>query len=119
MYYQHALKYVYRNPVKAGLCSLVEEYEFSSLRYHLTNNDLGFPICESTYYPWGMLGLSPIAQLNWLNLKYDEKEEDCIRRALSRRAFRITCDPKTRKMPGIFKEPLSQEGRPYLLVTGR
>lgn len=31
-YYKNAYKYIYRNPVEAGIVSRVEDYEFSSLR---------------------------------------------------------------------------------------
>ena len=31
IYYWNSIKYVFRNPVDAGICSLVEEYKYSSL----------------------------------------------------------------------------------------
>lgn len=36
IYYQYAYKYIYRNPVTAGICQRVDQYHFSSL-----NNVLG------------------------------------------------------------------------------
>src|SRR5690606_20442105 len=43
-YYGHALKYVYRNPVKGGLCERVERYPFGSLHGLLGYSHLPFPI---------------------------------------------------------------------------
>ncbi|MEZ4873080.1 MAG: hypothetical protein R2827_12745 [Bdellovibrionales bacterium] len=33
-YYAHCLKYVYRNPVKAKICELAENYKWSTLSQH-------------------------------------------------------------------------------------
>jgi putative transposase len=103
LYYANALKYVYRNPVKAGLCSVVEEYPYSSLQQLLTPEGSAFPIFPSALDDWGILRLPPIAQLNWLNLAFKENEDDCIRRALRHKIFEITPDPKTRQVPDLFQ----------------
>ena len=43
-YYGHALKYVYRNPVRGKLCDQVEEYEFSTVQGLLGLKHLSFPL---------------------------------------------------------------------------
>ncbi len=53
LYYLHAYKYLYRNPVEAGLCELVEEYKFSSLQGLLGETWLDVPVREDDN--WGCL----------------------------------------------------------------
>lgn len=48
-----AYKYVFRNPVEAGLCNRVEDYEFSSLKGVLGERWLDVPISEDDN--WGDL----------------------------------------------------------------
>ncbi len=66
--YLNTYKYIYRNPVEAGLCLRAEEYTFSSLYYLLGKGFLHCPICDH-------LGLiqNPIHILNWLNHDIDFK----------------------------------------------
>ncbi len=103
--YQHCLKYVYRNPVKAGLASSVEEYRFSSLQYVLGLRDSYFPLAPSMFDDDGVLALPQADQLAWFNFKHTQQEDDCIRRGLRHRQFKIVADPKTRKIPAIFQPP--------------
>jgi putative transposase len=65
LYYHHAYKYVYRNPVEAGLCPSVESYTFSTIRGLLGKAHLPFPAFDN-------LGLitDPGKQLQWLNAPY-------------------------------------------------
>lgn len=60
--YINAYKYIYRNPVEAGLCPQVEDYSYSTLR-----SLLGFThsYCEIS----DNIGLihNPLHHLNWLN----------------------------------------------------
>ncbi len=66
--YINAYKYIYRNPVEAGLSQRVEDYAYSSLRGLL---GLGITYCEIIDY----LGLiqNPIQHLNWMNNLQDFK----------------------------------------------
>ena len=81
--YDHALKYVYRNPVKAQLCQFVEDYPYSSLKKG------AFKVSQSTLATL-RAGLPEIDRLRWLNEPYSPEEDDCVRRALRRREFKIT-----------------------------
>ena len=36
---EQKLDYIHNNPVKAGLCSLQEDYKYSSARFYLNNID--------------------------------------------------------------------------------
>ncbi len=43
-YYELVQKYIYRNPIRAGLVRVCEEYEFSSLHYIFKKKDIGFTL---------------------------------------------------------------------------
>lgn len=63
-YYKRVLKYVYRNPVEAGVCKRVEDYRFSSLN----RSDL------TTVFPYNIdyrVNYKIHRMLPWLN------DEDC------------------------------------------
>ncbi|QLY25849.1 transposase [Bdellovibrio sp. KM01] len=96
IYLHHAYKYIYRNPVDAGMISRVEEYPFSTLRGLLGLDYLHIP----TYDPLD-IGRELNSQLNWLNQAYAPDERETIKKALSKKEFRFTRDDKTRKMPII------------------
>lgn len=85
IYYLHTYKYVYRNPVEAGLARFVEEYKFSTLQaligqthtiIPLENDDTLFSNFET--------------QLQWLNKTYflSAQKED-IKKALRKREFKF------------------------------
>lgn len=61
-YYKNAYKYIYRNPVEAGLCLRVEDYDFSSLKAVLGGRPEMAPVIDN-------MGLihSPVRILTWLN----------------------------------------------------
>lgn len=61
-YYKHAYKYVYRNPVEAGMCMRAEDYEFSSLRGLLGHTLLTAPVIDNMGLIYG-----PQKILTWLN----------------------------------------------------
>jgi putative transposase len=61
-YYKHAYKYVYRNPLDAGLCYRVEDYEYSTLRGLLGRSALAVPVIDNMGLVFG-----PGKVLDWLN----------------------------------------------------
>ena len=97
--YAHALKYIYRNPVKAGMCARVEDYPYSSLGVPLGKEKARFPIypCRFDAHP---LLLLPLEQrLSWLNLAYSQEEQDCVRRALRRRELKFSAHRLSKRLP--------------------
>lgn len=90
IYYQHAYKYVYRNPVQAGICERVEQYRYSSLPGLLGLDYLYIPVYDN-------LGLiqNPGVQLRWLNKGYEEDNRSAIQKALKRKEFGFTRDQDT------------------------
>lgn len=98
IYYAHALKYVYRNPVKAGLCDRVEDYSFSSLHGLCGKSYLPFPVsplARETRHS-GRIPDEMDSLLSWLNTPYRAEDSECIRRALRRKVFTFPVDRKTR-----------------------
>jgi putative transposase len=98
IYYGHAYKYVYRNPVEGGLCLNAEDYPFSTLHSLVGRSKTIIPILEDT-----LLFSDIDSQVLWLNKKYksDVYKED-IKNALRKRDFRFAKD-KDRK-PSILEQ---------------
>ena len=91
IYYFHAYKYVYRNPVKAGLCDLVTDYPFGTLKILLGQQQGTTPLIDDDTLFSDVSGT-----LNWLNEGYKEEEQDVIRKALKRKVFELAPCPTTR-----------------------
>ena len=104
-YFGHALKYVYRNPVRANLCMRVEDYPFSTLQGLLGSAHLPFAL---SYTRVGMESALPsvetYSQLEWLNRPFPKESEALIQRGLRKKLFDVIIDRQTRKP----FEPLNQ-----------
>jgi REP element-mobilizing transposase RayT len=98
VYYRQALKYVLRNPVKAGLSARAEDWTFSSLQFILGQARPRFSI-SPPLLPLD-INLSEVVEeqtLEWINRDYREAEtEKWIRSGLKRRVFTSLRDRKTR-----------------------
>ena len=87
-YFRQVLKYVYRNPVRAGVCERVEDYEFSTLQGLLGRSRLEMPL----YFPFnevGFVGLpeEPIDQIDWFNQPFRKEVEVAIKSGLKQTEF--------------------------------
>jgi hypothetical protein len=107
-YYSHAFRYVYQNPVRASICSKVEDYPFSTLQGLLGMGHLPFPL----YYPRCGHGSSLISKnadclLDWLNQPVSVEILQGIRKGLRYREFKPPKDRNTRK-PIISAEEMTQ-----------
>lgn len=89
-HYSHAYKYVYRNPVHAGLCSKVEEYKYSSLHGLLGLCYLNIPAIDNLNLIYDTTKV-----LKWLNEEYSEENRESIRKALSHREFQFERDSES------------------------
>lgn len=82
-YYWNALKYIFRNPVRAGICENVSAYRFSSLNTKAKN------------FQWRLTDIFMdkskliILDDDWLNEPYLNEIESEIRMALRRKEFKI------------------------------
>jgi REP element-mobilizing transposase RayT len=97
-YYTHAYKYIYRNPVEAGICTRVEEYTYSSLPGLFGLQKLNFPISDS------LLTDDLEKNLNWLNRSTEKKDRETIRQGLKRPVFKLRMDPVSRKESRLESE---------------
>lgn len=84
-YYMSAYKYVYRNPVRAGLCEFAEEYRYSTLSGLCGQFPLRIPVVED------LLLFNPYFQqstLSWINeAPKSANDDDAVRRALKKSIF--------------------------------
>lgn len=87
IHYQHAYKYIYRNPVHAGICSRVEDYPFSTLR-----GLLGLEYQHIPAYDNLEIIQDPFKKLQWLNSGYEDETKEAIQLALRRREFGFARD---------------------------
>ncbi|MNJ92687.1 hypothetical protein D3C87_103610 [compost metagenome] len=86
LYFQHAYKYVYRNPVEAGLCAKVEDYPYSSLRGLLGLSSLDISIKDDDF--WGSFDKRESA-LHWLNARPQHEHWLAVEKALSYSHFKL------------------------------
>lgn len=85
-YLDSALKYIYRNPVKAGLAMKVEEYAYSSIREFISH-DTPFSILPSSYNSTLVPDGEVQNYLSWLNRPFNGEQEEAIRIGLKKRKF--------------------------------
>jgi REP element-mobilizing transposase RayT len=93
IYYQHAYKYIYRNPVDAGLCNRVEDYPYSSLRGLLGLDRTVIPAIDDL-----CLVQDPYRQLDWLNKTFQEEDRVAIGKALRHREFQFSREGSSNKL---------------------
>lgn len=96
-YFLHAYKYIYRNPVEAGLSDLAENYKFSSLHSLLGYAHTAFPIVEDDTLFSDISGT-----LNWINQQPDAFHQEAVRKALRRAEFSLPRDSNNRPNPLEF-----------------
>ena len=98
-YFAHALKYVYRNPVRAGLSPDVASYPFSTFAGIAGSASLPLKITP----PKGGLdrlipGGESIEKLEiWLDQPHRVEESEAIREALKRNCFKLPVSPTSRR----------------------
>jgi REP element-mobilizing transposase RayT len=86
-YFTHVFRYVYSNPVRAGLCSRVQDWPFSTLNQFLDNSADCFPIHPSEKF---FAFKQQPELLNWLNTPYNETERESFKRALQKTEFSVS-----------------------------
>ena len=98
LYYACAFKYVYRNPVRAGIVERVESHEFSTLHGLLGKAHLPFPIhfCELDRKGFSYIPEDLIEMLEWLNKPFKKEEQEAIGKGLRRKVFKLPIDRSLR-----------------------
>jgi putative transposase len=92
-YFYHAYKYVYRNPVEAGMAERVENYPYSTLFGLLSGSLLLIPIEEDLV----LFGRGVENTLKWLNASYKKDHRSQIKVALKKRDFAFGRNKKSER----------------------
>lgn len=85
-YFGIAMKYIYRNPVRAGLCAKAEDYPFSSLHSLLGRSPLPFPMHPGPASSHE--GRITEKFLDWINMPFAKEGEMAVRKALQSTQFK-------------------------------
>ncbi len=91
-YYLQAYKYIYRNPVVAGLSGNCQDYDFSSLKFLLGGLRATFPVVGDETLFSDVEGT-----LSWLNRQSAERDWTAVGRAMKRKEFRLNKDSHSKK----------------------
>ena len=78
-YYDCALKYIYRNPVKANLAMTAEEYPHSTLRYVLEDSFPYFSIDPPVGHANNIPNNDALKYLIWLNRPFSNEQQIAIK----------------------------------------
>lgn len=98
VYFAHAYKYVYRNPVKAGLSPTVEDYRFSTYPAVLRGFSSEFPVHDFEHRYFCTIPKNHSERTRWLNEPYSCSQEDLIRRALRKHTMGFGTGHDTRAL---------------------
>ncbi|MES2526754.1 MAG: transposase [Bdellovibrionota bacterium] len=90
-YLLNVYKYIYRNPIVAGLSETAEDYAFSTL----ANTDVPFKI--DPIMPMN-IAVSKIVELQWINETFKLEESESLKWGLSKSVFRYKENRNSRKL---------------------
>ncbi len=79
-YFMNCYRYVYQNPIRAGLVCRCEDYPYSSLRSLLRLSNFSVPLHDT-------FGFKDLYVLNWLNEILTEEEREGLKKRLSRSVY--------------------------------
>jgi REP element-mobilizing transposase RayT len=99
-YYSNALKYVYRNPVRAGIVPKVEDYCFSTLPGLLGMQHLPFPLYNPRPEIQGISLVPPDtdSMVDWFNQPFQNEIQSALDRGFRRKVFALPRNQKTGKI---------------------
>jgi putative transposase len=97
MHFRNCYKYIYRNPVKAGIVRGVEEYQYSSLSGLLGRREILIPIQDDPF----LFDDNVEKTILWLNETPAQQAEESIRAALRRSDFKL---PKINNRPNPWED---------------
>ncbi len=91
-YLEHVYKYVYRNPIEAGLSKKVEEYPYSTLAILLGKRPGIIPLIYDPRLESKIVD----STLQWLNLPPNAEDKEEVRKALKKPEFQLATKSKRR-----------------------
>ncbi len=95
VYYALCLKYVFRNPVKAGICQKVEDYRWSTISKH-NNKMQGLLRPITTGHDKYVPEVGTVA-LSWFNESVPRELEEVLSSAMKRSIFETKTSQRTKK----------------------
>lgn len=99
-YFMNCYKYVYQNPVRAGLTSRCENWKYSTLNGLMGRNHLLIPTVEDTLL-FSESGSLIRQNLNWLNTPAQKENNLAIQQALKKVKFKM---PKNKNKEAHYLE---------------
>ena len=101
-YLMNVFKYIYRNPVAAGITEKAENYPYSTLFYELNSMTQPFELSRPFNREVGLL-------LEWLNASFREDEAQSIKTGLRKSVFDYKKDRATGRVigPNFYNELLT------------
>lgn len=101
-YLMNVFKYIYRNPVAAGITEKVENYSYSTLFYQLNSMTQPFELSRLFNLEVGLM-------LAWLNASFKEQEAQSIKNGLKKTVFDYKKDRATGRVigPNFYNELLT------------
>ncbi len=97
-HYLSVYRYVYQNPLRAGIVDRVENYKWSTVQALLGLSSLQFPLAKHDYSY--LIPASISEELRWLNLTQSQSELEKLRRGLRKSIFQ----PPKRLHPNVERE---------------
>jgi putative transposase len=88
IYFGNVIKYVFQNPIKAGLCKNVEDWKYSTLSDFLGTNESSIPTCSHLFESYIHEETSNI--LKWLNTGFQAEQSEKIKKGLGRSEFKLS-----------------------------
>ncbi|MEZ4749959.1 MAG: transposase [Bdellovibrionota bacterium] len=89
VYFSHAYKYVYRNPLEAGICRSVGDFPFGTYRYLTKYESPIFPLHDYQHRYFCTIPHNLGERADWLDQSYADGQKDLIRRALRKHVMRF------------------------------
>lgn len=108
-YLANCFRYVYQNPLRAGLVKRCEDYTFSTLHCLVYNKPFSIPIHDQ-------FGFKDTFNLNWINSFIEEYEIESIRKSFKRAQMSGLTNGVSRKKIGVLlndcqeKAPVRNQG---------
>ncbi len=83
-YFQNVLKYVYQNPVKAGICDSVLQYDYTTLHGFLGLKKMEIPIFDDYHFFEDLNG-----NMRWLDERFTNDAHEQIQHGLRLQEFKF------------------------------
>jgi REP element-mobilizing transposase RayT len=87
-YLTNVYRYIYQNPMRAGLVTRAENYQFSTLHGLVGNGQLSVPVTNDPFLFDGDLGKN----LDWINARQEKTDVEFIRSSLMHAEFKVPKD---------------------------